>query len=110
MHGGHNKSVREKAKPQIENLLSGSTFSWRHKISDCLVTFYIHAPDGKLIFTLRLYKRFTIPLPPLEEQARIVAILDRFDALTTDISSGLPAEITARQKQYEYYRDNLFTF
>ena len=51
-----------------------------------------------------------IPLPPIEEQERIVDILDRFDALCTDISSGLPAEIEARQKQYEYYRDKLLTF
>ncbi|MCD7762442.1 MAG: restriction endonuclease subunit S [Lachnospiraceae bacterium] len=52
----------------------------------------------------------TIPLPPLAEQERIVSILDRFDTLCSDISSGLPAEITARQKQYEYYRDKLLTF
>ena len=51
-----------------------------------------------------------IPLPSLEEQTRIVEILDKFDALTTDISKGLPAEIAARQKQYEYYRDKLLTF
>ncbi len=57
-----------------------------------------------------LIKRFTIPLPSLPEQARIVSILDKFDALTTDITAGLPAEIAARQKQYEYYRDKLLTF
>ena len=51
-----------------------------------------------------------IPLPTLEEQERIVSILDRFDALCTDITNGLPAEIEARQKQYEYYRDKLLTF
>ena len=55
-------------------------------------------------------KAITIPLPSLEEQARIVAILDKFDVLTTDLTSGLPAEIAARQKQYEYYRDKLLTF
>ena len=54
--------------------------------------------------------RLEIPLPSLEEQARIVEILDKFDALTTDITTGLPAEIAARQKQYEYYRDKLLTF
>jgi len=51
-----------------------------------------------------------IPILPYEEQKRIVSILDRFDALSTDITSGLPAEIAARQKQYEYYRDKLLSF
>lgn len=51
-----------------------------------------------------------VPVPPLEIQQRIVDILDRFDTLCNDISSGLPAEIEARQKQYEYYRDKLLTF
>jgi type I restriction enzyme S subunit len=54
--------------------------------------------------------KILIPIPSLEEQARIVSILDRFDALTNDIASGLPAEIEARRKQYEYYRDKLLTF
>lgn len=51
-----------------------------------------------------------VPVPPLEEQRRIVTILDRFDALCNDLTSGLPAEIEARRKQYEYYRDKLLTF
>lgn len=51
-----------------------------------------------------------VPVPSLEEQQRIVSILDRFDALCNDLTSGLPAEIEARQKQYEYYRDKLLTF
>lgn len=50
------------------------------------------------------------PIPPLEEQNRIVAILDRFDALTNDLTSGLPAEMEKRRQQYEYYRDRLLTF
>lgn len=53
---------------------------------------------------------FPVPVPPLVVQQRIVDILDRFDTLGNDISSGLPAEIEARQKQYEYYRDKLLTF
>ena len=52
----------------------------------------------------------SIPVPSLEEQQRIVDILDKFDALVNDISQGLPAEIEARRKQYEYYRDKLLTF
>lgn len=55
-------------------------------------------------------KDYPIPVPPLEEQARIVSILDRFEALTTDLQSGLPAEIEARRQQYEYYRNKLLTF
>lgn len=51
-----------------------------------------------------------IPVPTIEEQSRIVSILDRFDTLVNDIKQGLPAEIAARQKQYEYYRDKLLTF
>ena len=51
-----------------------------------------------------------IPIPSLEEQERIVSILDRFDKLCHDIREGLPAEIDLRQKQYEHYRDKLLTF
>ena len=51
-----------------------------------------------------------LPVPPMEEQKRIVSILDRFDAICNDLTSGLPAEIEARQKQYEYYRDKLLNF
>jgi len=54
--------------------------------------------------------KIKIPVPSLTEQIRIVAILDRIDVLSNDISNGLPAEIAARQKQYEYYRDKLLTF
>lgn len=54
--------------------------------------------------------RIMIPVPPLEEQRRIASILDKFDALVNDLNSGLPAEIAARRKQYEYYRDRLLTF
>ena len=54
--------------------------------------------------------RFKIAIPPLAEQERIVAILDKFDALVNDLSVGLPAEIEARRKQYEYYRGKLLDF
>lgn len=62
----------------------------------------------------RLYndnlKKVSIPIPPLSEQKRIVSILDKFDSLVNDISIGLPAELKARRKQYEYYRNKLLTF
>lgn len=54
--------------------------------------------------------QYEIPVPPLSEQRRIVEILDRFDALTTSLTDGLPAEIEARRQQYEHYRDKLLSF
>lgn len=60
--------------------------------------------------TPRKLENIVIPIPSQEEQQRIVDILDKFDKLVNDISEGIPAEIAARQKQYEYYRDKLLTF
>ena len=60
--------------------------------------------------SLRILAPYKIPVPSLDEQRRIVAILDRFENLCHDDTYGLPAEIAARQKQYEYYRDKLLTF
>ena len=56
------------------------------------------------------FKKLEFPIPSLEEQYRIVSILDRFESLTTSLQSGLPAEIAARRQQYEHYRDKLLTF
>ncbi|WQY40249.1 restriction endonuclease subunit S [Helicobacter pylori] len=56
------------------------------------------------------YSQITIPIPPLEIQQEIVKILDQFSILTTDLLAGIPAEIKARKKQYEYYREKLLTF
>ncbi|QQW96554.1 restriction endonuclease subunit S [Helicobacter pylori] len=58
----------------------------------------------------QLLSKITIPIPPLEIQQEIVKILDQFLALTTDLLAGIPAEIEARKKQYEYYREKLLTF
>ncbi len=57
-----------------------------------------------------MIKNYLIPIPPLEVQEKIVETLDKFDKLCNDLSEGLPAEIEARQKQYEYYRDKLLSF
>jgi len=65
---------------------------------------------GQPLVTGGLLKSLKVCLPPLSEQARIANILDKFDSLVNDISAGLPAELNARRKQYEYYRDKLLTF
>ena len=59
---------------------------------------------------LRALRDYQIPLPSLKVQQRLVEILDHFSTLCTDLTSGLPAEIEARKKQYEYYRDKLLSF
>jgi len=59
---------------------------------------------------MKKFRKFRIPIPPLKIQQEIVSILDKFDALVNDLSIGIPAEIAARRKQYEYYRDKLLTF
>ena len=65
---------------------------------------------GQPLVTAGQIKEVVIPVPMMKEQDRFVAVLDRFDALCNDLTSGLPAEIEARNKQYEYYRDKLLTF
>lgn len=70
----------------------------------------LNKAGGVPSLTQNVLNKVKLPVPPLEVQQRIVDILDRFDALCNDISNGLPAEIEARQKQYEYYRDKLLTF
>lgn len=56
------------------------------------------------------FEKIKIPIPSLAEQQRIVSILDKFEALTTSISEGLPKEIELRRKQYDYYRNQLLSF
>ena len=70
----------------------------------------LNTAGGVPSLTQTVLNKVKIAVPPLEEQERIVSILDRFDKLCNDISEGLPAEINARQKQYEYYRDKLLSF
>jgi len=70
----------------------------------------LNTAGGVPSLTQTVLNKILIPLPSLEEQQRIVDILDRFDKLCNDISEGLPAEIEARQKQYEYFREKLLSF
>ena len=65
---------------------------------------------GQPLITAGQIKQIQIPVPILAKQCQIVEILDHFDTLCNDLTKGLPAEIEARQKQYEYYRDKLLTF
>lgn len=60
--------------------------------------------------SMRALEQFDVVIPPLDIQLRLANVLDNFDAICTDLNIGLPAEIEARQKQYEYYRDKLLTF
>ena len=55
-------------------------------------------------------KNYIISLPSIEEQKKLVSLLDKFEKICNNITEGLPAEIEARQKQYEYYRDKLMSF
>lgn len=105
-----------------EIAVSGHTAIIHHNQNPKYLAYYFHTDDfyrqkAKLAHGTKVIEvtpdrlnDITIPLPDLQEQRRIVSILDRFDTLCNDISTGLPAEIEARQKQYEYYRDQLLTF
>ncbi len=94
--------------PKNKNLLLPE---YIYYISETLYEKFLGLTNGKLAMAnLSFVRNLEIPVPQLEQQQRIVDILDRFDALCNDITSGLPAEIEARQKQYEYYRDKLLTF
>ena len=84
-----------------------------HYISSGKFTEYVNAKrtaGAVPHISLKDIENFKIPFPDIEEQNKIAAILDRFDTLTSDLTQGLPAEIAARKKQYEYYRDKLLTF
>ncbi|MGF9955663.1 restriction endonuclease subunit S [Bacillus mycoides] len=103
-------------------VIHDACFSYRSSLNPKYVSYFLrtkhfhdqirkHISSGKIsaINTNGLGKA-KIPIPPLEEQARIVSILDKFDALTSSISEVLPREIELRQKQYNYYRNMLLSF
>lgn len=81
-----------------------------HANADRLLSASVRTDGSMAAVASRKLMDFTIPIPPLPEQQRIVEILDKFDALVNDLSIGLPAELKARRKQYEHYRDKLLTF
>ena len=83
-----------------------------HYIASHFYSYIQKASVSSSVTSLRrpMFLNFPIPVPSLIEQNRIVTILDKFDALTTSITEGLPREIQLREKQYEYYRDMLLNF
>jgi type I restriction enzyme S subunit len=83
-----------------------------HYITSYFYAYIQKASVSSSVTSLRrpMFLKFPIPIPPLVEQERIVAILDKFDALTHSLTEGLPREIALRQKQYEHYRDMLLSF
>lgn len=97
-------------------------YAFRHAmnpkfVSYCMQTAPFIAEKAKYIARTKVntllingFSKISIPVPSLAEQARIIAILDKFDALTNSLTEGLPREIELRQKQYEYYRDLLLSF
>jgi type I restriction enzyme S subunit len=105
------------------------SYAFRHSLNPTFVSYCMqtekfisekakHVSSGKvkrLLMNGMSKVRIPVPFPnhperSLAEQARIVSILDKFDALTNSITEGLPREIELRQKQYEYYRDLLLSF
>ena len=70
----------------------------------------LNTAGGVPSLTQAVLNKVKIAVPPIDTQNRLVKVLDNFDAICSDLNSGLPAEIEARQKQYEYYRDKLLNF
>ena len=98
------------------------TFGFRHSMDPKFVSYWMeteafHSQKTRHVASAKI-KRLSssalasilMPVPPMEEQLRVVETLDKFNALVNDLSVGLPAELAARRKQYEYYRDKLLTF
>ncbi len=90
----------------LDEVLNRFLFHWFRNMN--FIPFLSGGTRAKLTKAKML--ELPIPIPPLSEQERIVEILDKFDSLVNDISIGLPAEIEARRKQYEYYRSKLLSF
>lgn len=103
-------------------VIHDACFSYRSTLNPKYVSYFLrtkhfhdqirrHISSGKIsAINAKGLSKAKIPISSLEEQARIVSILDKFDAITSSITEGLPREIELRQKQYEYYRNMLLSF
>ena len=123
---GVSENIEDVCKPLgwlgDEICISGDMFAFRHNQNTKFITYLLQTTNfkrykerfahGAKVIRVKQDKilDYKIPIPSLAEQERIVSILDKFDALVNDISAGLPAELNARRKQYEYYRNKLLTF
>ena len=98
------------------------SFAFRHSQNPSFLSYYLQTAmfqreKAKYVARTKVktlsmpgIARIRIPVPPLEEQERIVSMLEKFDALVNGLSVGLPAELASRRQQYAYYRDRLLTF
>lgn len=101
--GGHASIFKHNENPKYLAYYTQTQFFFDEKKK--------HAKGTKVIdVSAKDLAKIRVPIPPLAEQERIVGVLDKFDKLVNDISEGLPAEIKARRKQYEYYRGKLLSF
>jgi len=100
---GHTAIIHHNQNPKFLSYFFHSELFYRQKVKPAHGTKVIEVTPDKL-------RTIIVNLPTLDEQEKIVEILDRFDSFITDLESVLPAEIEARQKQYEYYRDKLLNF
>ncbi|WP_312652996.1 restriction endonuclease subunit S [Aminipila sp.] len=121
------ENIEDVCKPLVwlgedEVCVSGETYVFKHSQNPKYLAYYLQTPmffdykkknrTGTKVIRVHGDKleKFEIAIPSLSEQARIVSILDKFHALTSSITEGLPSEIELRQKQYEYYRNMLLSF
>ncbi len=121
------ENIEDVCKPLVwlgedEVCVSGETYVLKHNQNPKYLAYYLQTPmffdykkknrTGTKVIRVHGDKlaKFEVPLPSLYEQERIVSILDKFDALTSSITEGLPHEIELHQKQYEYYRNMLLSF
>ena len=104
-------ALHQRAYRIVPNEIMDPRFVY-HYMTSFFYTYIQKASVSSSVTSLRrpMFLNFPVPVPVLEEQAYIVAILDKFDVLTNSITEGLPREIELRQKQYEYYRDALLSF
>lgn len=113
-NAGRINQVSGKYDVSDNTLIVWPTSDWNlrfafHQLTDMNLNQYA-VGGGQPLVTGRLLKTLEVAVPSMDEQKKVASDLDTFEALVNDLSGGLPAELAARRKQYEYYRDRLLTF